>query len=139
MNAPLLTMSYPRGYLRRRIEGLERPLNLHLVKLLGFDFGRDERDHFRREISDWLEDIGSWRLKPHDQQPSAKLYYNHLFDYPFGGSEIRNVTALMQRIERDYHVKSVVDPSRVADQLQQLHWQLADRLSRNAAFADLLP
>jgi hypothetical protein len=46
-----MEMAYPRKYVENIIIGLEDPLNEHLVKLVGFDFPGEQRDHFRREVT----------------------------------------------------------------------------------------
>src|ERR1700737_1750208 len=52
-----LEMSYPRALVQQIILGLTDPLNQHLVKLAGFQFPPEQRQHFRREVRTWLDKI----------------------------------------------------------------------------------
>ena len=45
-----MEMAYPRGYVESIIIGSEDPLNEHLVKLVGFDFPAEQRNHFRQTV-----------------------------------------------------------------------------------------
>ena len=42
-----MEMSYPRKLVEQIILGLGDPINQHLIKLVGFDFPREQRQHFR--------------------------------------------------------------------------------------------
>ena len=46
------------------ILGLTDPLNQHLIKLAGFQFPAEQRQHFRREVRTWLDKIQRLRIKP---------------------------------------------------------------------------
>ena len=41
---------YPRKYVEHIFLGSEDPLNQHLIKLAGFDFSSEQRQHFRAEL-----------------------------------------------------------------------------------------
>jgi hypothetical protein len=84
-----LEMSYPRALVQQIILELTDPLNQHLVKLAGFQFPPEQRQHFRREVRTWLDKIQRLRIKPQHRPGSFKFYYDLLFDYPFGGSRSR--------------------------------------------------
>ena len=94
----IMEMAYPQKIARDIIIGMARPINQHLVKLVGFDFPPQLRDHFRRELRNWLDEIQSIRLKPTTRTGSFKFYFDPLFDYPFGGIEAPNMRALMNFI-----------------------------------------
>ena len=57
-------LAYPRKLVEHVILGLYDQINVHLVKLVGFDFSPDLRQHFRRELRAWLNKIQSLRYKP---------------------------------------------------------------------------
>src|ERR1700739_4328345 len=94
----IMEMAYPRKYVENIIIGLEDPLNEHLVKLVGFDFSAEQRNHFRREVRTWLGKIQRLRMKPDSRTGSIKFYYDLLFDYPFGGVEVQNMRTMMDVI-----------------------------------------
>jgi len=43
-----LEMAYPRKVAQDIIIGMSRPINQQLIKLVGFDFSPELRQHFRR-------------------------------------------------------------------------------------------
>ena len=69
----ILEMSYPRRVVETIINGLQDPLNQHLIKLVGFEFTPELREHFRQECEAWLDRIQRLRLKPHNRawEPSV--------------------------------------------------------------------
>ena len=66
----VLEMAYPKRYVEHIITGLEDPLNQHLVKLVGFDFEPELREHFRQECEAWLDNIQRLPIKP---QPAQRI------------------------------------------------------------------
>ena len=134
-----LEMAYPRKYVENIIIGLEDPLNERLVKLVGFDFPTEQRDHFRREVRTWLAKIQRLRMQPDSRTGSFKFYYDLLLDYPFGGVEVQNMRTIMGLIGEEYGLQPVQSPQDVVAWLRQLHSSLADRLHKGDAVLDLVP
>ena len=133
-------MSYPRKSVEIIITGLEDPLNQHLVKLVAFDFPQETRQHFRTETEAWLDRIQTLRLKPRHRPGSFKFYYDLLFDYPFGGIELQNVTGMMELISRRYPgVQPTKTPEAMVEWLRDFHTKLAQRLSAGKWVLDLIP
>ena len=133
-------MSYPRKSVEIIITGLEDPLNQHLVKLVGFDFPQETRQHFRSETEAWLDRIQTLRLKPRHRPGSFKFYYDLLYDYPFGGIELRNVIGMMELISRRYPgVRATKKPEEMVEWLREFHTVLAQRLSEGRPVLDLIP
>ena len=73
--------------MRQIFLGLTDPLNLHLIKLAGFEFPPEQRGHFRREVRTWLDKNQRLRIRSRHRTGSSKFSYDLLFDYPFGGVE----------------------------------------------------
>lgn len=116
------------------------PLNQHLGKLVAFDFPPDERRHFRKEASSWLNKIQRPRMKPTRRTGSVKFYFDHLFDYPFGGNEVENMRAMMEFISSDYDgIRPTRSPAEVVAWLQAFHTTLAQRLHAGEAVLELVP
>ncbi len=134
-----LAMAYPRKYVENIIIGLEDPLNEHLVKLVGFDFSAEQRNHFRREIRTWLGKIQRLRLKPDSRTGSFKFYYDLLFDYPFGGVEVQNMRTMMDVIAEEYELRPTKAPQELVEWLRHFHEVLADRLHNSQTVLDLVP
>ena len=133
-------MSYPRKNVEIIITGLEDPLNQHLAKLVAFEFPQETRQHFRAETEGWLDRIQTLRLKPRHRPGSFKFYYDLLYDYPFGGVELRNVTGMMELISRRYPgVRATKKPEEMVEWLRDFHTRLAHRLSEGRPVLDLIP
>ena len=88
-----LVMTYSEKMDEAIIRGLVDPLNQHLVKLVGFEFPAELRRHFRKEAGSWLNKIQRLRMKPTSRTGPFRFYFNHLFDYPFGGNEVQAIQA----------------------------------------------
>ena len=110
-----IEMAYPQKIARDIIIGLARPVNNHLIKLAGFDFPAPMRQHFRRELRNWFNEIQAIRLKPTMRTGSFRFYFDPLFDYPFGGIELENMRALMELISGEYEMR----PTRTPEELAQ--------------------
>jgi hypothetical protein len=133
-------MAYPRKLVEQIILGLSNPLNRHLVKLVGFDFTPELRRHFRREIRTWLNELQALRLKPNSRPGSFKLYFDLLYDYPFGGVEVQNMRIMMELIADEYEdARPVKRPEDMVEWLKQFHAGLAERLHNGEGVLDLIP
>jgi hypothetical protein len=71
--AETMALIYPRKLVEHVIIGLEDPLNTHLIKLIGFDFPPEQREHFCRELRVWLDKIQRLRIKPHRRTESFQF------------------------------------------------------------------
>jgi hypothetical protein len=135
-----LTLAYPRKLVEQIILGLYAPINEHLVKLIGFDFAPDLRHHFRRELRNWLRKIQALRFKPSNQTGSFKFYFDLLFDYPFGGVEVRNMRLIVDEIAEEYEgVRPIKSPEEIVEWLKAFHEELAARLHEGEDVLDLIP
>jgi hypothetical protein len=136
----LMEMAYPQKVARDIIIGMARPINQQLVKLVGFELPPQLRDHFRRELRNWLNEIQRIRLKPTTRTGSFRFYFDPLFDYPFGGIEVHNMQALMEFISSEY---DEIRPTRSAEELVEwlkgFHTELAQRLHEREAVLDMIP
>jgi hypothetical protein len=138
--AQTMEMAYPQKVARDIIIGMARPINQHLVKLVGFDFPDELRTHFRRELRNWLDEIQRIRLKPTTRTGSFKFYFDPLFDYPFGGVEVQNMRALIDFISGEYDgIRPVRTPEQLAKWLRGFHTELAQRLHEGETVLDMIP
>jgi hypothetical protein len=135
-----LEMSYPKRVAENIVNGLQDPLNQHLIKLVGFNFPPELHRHFRQECEAWLDRIQRLRLKPNNRPGSFKFYYDLLFDYPFGGVEVENMRSMMDFIARRYPgVEPTRTPEEIVAWLRAFHTALAERLSRKEPVLDMIP
>ena len=132
----ILEMAYPRRHVEQIITGLAG----HLIELVGFEFSPELRQHFRQELDTWLDRIQRLRMKPNNRTGTPKFYYDLLFDYPFGGVEVRNTQGIMSLISRHYQgVQPAKTPEEVAEWLKDFHSVLAKRLSAGEVVLDMIP
>jgi hypothetical protein len=135
-----MVMALPRKLVEQIILGLYDPINEHLVKLIGFDFPADTRQHFRRELRTWLRKIQALRFKPGNRTGSSKFYFDLLFEFPFGGVEVRNMRLIMDQIADEYdNVPSTKQPEEMVEWLRAFHTELAERLHNGEDVLDLIP
>lgn len=135
-----LEMAYPRQVAREVLIGAAEPINQHLIKLVGFSFPEELRQHFRKELRSWLNRIQRLRLKPDTRTGEVKFYFDPLFDYPFGGVEVQNTRALMEFISSEYDgIRPSRSPEDMALWLRQFHTRLAEALHDGEIVLDLLP
>jgi hypothetical protein len=133
-------MAYPRKLVEQIILGLSNPLNRDLVKLVGFDFPPEARRHFRREVRTWLNELQALRLKPGSRPGSFKLYFDMLFDYPFGGVEIQNMRKMIELVADEYeNARPIKPPEDMVAWLREFHTRLAERLHNGEDVLDLIP
>ena len=132
-------MAFPRKLVEARMLCLESQINRHLVKLAAFDFGDDLRHHFRREIRNWFNEIQALRFKPDRRTGSVRFYFDHLFDYPFGGVELENMKSLLNLIADEYAVAPIKSPEEMVEWLRRYHQRLAERLHKGEDVLDLIP
>lgn len=133
-------MAYPQKVARDIIIGMADPINQHLVKLIGFQFDPDLRQHFRTELRSWLNKIQRIRLKPNARAGSFKFYFDPLFDYPFGGVEVQNMRALIEFISSEYGgIRPTKSPEDMGIWLKEFHTNLAQALHNGEAVLDMVP
>jgi hypothetical protein len=133
-------MALPRKLVEQVILGLYDPINVHLVKLVGFDFSPELRQHFQRELRNWLRKIQRLRFKPHNRTGASKFYFDMLFDYPFGGVEVRNMRLIMDEIADEYeNSRPNKTPEEMVAWLREFHRELAERLHNGEDVLDLIP
>lgn len=60
----LMEMSIRQKKAEQIVSGLEQPINLHLLKLLGCVAPQEKREHWKRELETWLLRIAAITLKP---------------------------------------------------------------------------
>ncbi|MBV9551691.1 MAG: hypothetical protein JO032_02745 [Alphaproteobacteria bacterium] len=133
-------LAYPRKMVESILVGLSDPLNDHLIKLIGFDFPAEARQHFHREVRTWLKKIQILRFKPNNRTGSVKFYFDFLFDYPFGGVEEQNVRRIANAIADEYeHARPTKSPRELVEWLHSFHRELAQRLHRGEDVLDMIP
>lgn len=132
----VLEMAYPRRKIEQIVTGLERPLNRHLLKLVGLAAPEPTRAVWRKEVKRWLLEIASLRLKPSNRMLAAETLFEWLFEEPFGGAEARNAGALLA-LEADAFPQTL-GGAEAAVRLRALHEALTLRLAVGDPGFDLI-
>jgi hypothetical protein len=71
---------------------------------------------------------------------SSKFYFDMLFDYPFGGVEVRNMRLIMDEIADEYDdARPTKTPEEMVEWLRAFHTGLAERLHNGEDVLDLIP
>jgi len=133
----LMEMSIRKKKAEQIVSGLEQPINLHLLKLLGCTASPETRSHWKRELETWLLRIAAITLKPDDTPIPAKVAWQWLYDETFGGSEVRNAEMMLRFLARDYPRNDIATPE-IAARLRSIHQQLAVRIARNDPGLDII-
>jgi hypothetical protein len=94
-------MAVPRKKAEQQVSGLEWPINLHLVKLLGLEVPEATRTAWKRELREWCGQIATLRIKPANRTLPAATLMTWLHDERFEGSEVQNVSAMLA-LQADY-------------------------------------
>lgn len=122
---PLLEMAYSQKKAESIITGLEKPINNHLLKIWTMPES-EHAGHWMTEALNWLDEVGEIILKPDNRRPSAQFYYRILFDEPFGGAEVRNLTSRLRRLQREgYRFTTSLSPDDLVQRLRAFHEQFA--------------
>lgn len=133
-------MSLPRKLVEHVFLDLYDQINVHLIKLAGFDFSDELRRHFRKELRAWFNKIQALRFKPSNRTGSYKFYFDLLFDYPFGGVEIENMQRIIDSTIYDYEdVRPTKTVSELVSWLRHFHQELAERLHNGEDVLDMIP
>lgn len=127
---PLLEMAYSQKKAESVITGLEKPINDHLLKLWTMP-GSEYRDHWLTELSTWIDEVGEIILKPNNRRPHSAFYYRILFDEPFGGTKLANITSRLKRLQRQgYTLTTNASPDELLARLSQFHKAFGDKATK---------
>jgi hypothetical protein len=130
----------PRKAVEQILLGMCDPLDDQLVKLVGFEFSPGLRRRFRRELRAGLRKIERLRFKPGNRTGSSKFYFNLLFDYPFGGVEVRNMRLIMDDIaDESETARPTQSPEEMVARPRGFHTRPAERLHEGEDVLDLIP
>jgi hypothetical protein len=133
----LMEMSIRKKKAEQIVSGLEQPINLHLLKLLGCVADPETRHHWKHELETCLLRIAAITLKPDNTPIPARVVYQWLYDETFGGSEQRNAEMMLRFLARDYP-RNDTATSTIVDRLRSIHERLAERISRNDPGLDVV-
>jgi hypothetical protein len=115
----LIEMAVPRKKAEQQVSGLEWPMNLHLVKLLGFQAPEATRQAWKRELRECCGQIATLRVKPANHSLPAATLLTWLYEERFEGSEVQNVTAMLA-LQQDF-ARNEASPEEVAARLRGFH------------------
>ena len=80
------------------------------------------------------------RFKPHNRTGLSKFYFDLLFEYPFGGVEVRNMNLIIDESADEYEgARPTKQPEEMVEWLRAFHTELAERLHNGEDVLDLIP
>lgn len=132
--APIMAVTRKKA--EQQVAGLEWPLNLHLVKLLGFDAPEATRQAWKREVREWCTQVATLRIKPANRPLPARTLLAWLHDERFQGSEAQNVAAMLalpEGLRRNGQT-----PEAVAARLHEFHVSACAALAAGQVPAELI-
>lgn len=139
-------MSFTRAKAEQRVSGLEYEFNGLLIKVAAFEnFRAALRDHWRNEIRAFMNKFRVIGLNPDDRPPPAAMFYGLLYDEPFAGNEVKNVTVHFDEIRDDYADEGAFPttptktPEEIAKWLKEFHAALSEMLSKGENPHSLIP
>jgi hypothetical protein len=135
---PLFEMAFRKKKAEQIVMGLERPINYHLLKLLGFQASPEARAHWKTELDEWLSQIAVIKLKPDNKPISTKLAFEWLYDEPFGGSEEQNTTFMLNFLARKGLIRNAETAAIICEKLKSIHEQLAEQIAQNKSGAHVI-
>ena len=115
----LIEMALTRKKAEQQVSGLEWPINLHLVKLLGFVAPPTTRAAWKRELREWFTQIATLRVKPDRRPLPARTLHEWLYAERFEGSETENIAAMLAL--PDTLTRNGATPAEVAGKLAGFH------------------
>jgi hypothetical protein len=124
----LIEMAVPRKKAEQQVSGLEWPMNLHLVKLLGFEAPEATRQAWKRELREWCGQIATLRIKPANRTLPAATLMTWLHDERFEGSEVQNVGAMLA-LQTDF-ARNTASAEDIATSLRDFHAEATRSLAQ---------
>lgn len=132
--APIMAVTRKKA--EQQVSGLEWPLNLHLVKLLGFDAPEATRAVWKREVREWCTQVATLRIEPANRPLPARTLLAWLHDERFEGSAAQNVAAMLALPEGLR--RNALPPEAVAARLHEFHAAACASLAAGQVPHDLI-
>jgi len=131
----LFEMAYNRKKMIEKIEGLQIPINDHLLKIILFD----DKQNFNKHINDletWLSDIQELDFQRKNKKLKAKDYFKILFKEPI--TDDSNVQYIENKLKGKLKKYSKLPRRKSKEEaiiiLYKLHKEISELLSRNEIY-----
>ncbi len=120
------------------VTGLEKSINNHLLMLWTMPDSVDA-SHWLTEVLNWLDEVNEIMLKPDNRRPAAAFYFRILFDEPFGGAEVQNLTSRLRRLQRQsYKFTTNASPEDLVRRLRDFHTAFSTQCAAASVTEDQL-
>lgn len=134
-----LEMAFPKKMIENRVSNLEYQINQYLLKIIGMKADNNLIQHWKTEVKTWYREIGNMVWKNTNKPLKAKIYFELLYDYPFGGVEERNINRSLEWFEEEYGmIRNGKPVDEIASILRTFHQSASEIISNSQSVSDLI-
>jgi hypothetical protein len=129
-NTALFEMAFERKNAINAVRGKAKPIVDHLIYLLIYKNSK-ARNHWKSELSAFIDSIDYLYLKPSKRKLSGNDYYNLLFEEPLGGDIIQTEKLINQAIRKEDNPDIKVNPYILKESLEKIIHKLSFDLAND--------
>jgi hypothetical protein len=126
-NTNLMEMAFQRREVENRITDLANPLVVHLIKILVFPKSA-YKDHWIKEVNNWLRTINKFKLKPKNKRPTYAQYNEWIIEK----WELYNqIPTILKELKTDYPSEKILLPNRLREDLLTIMHSICKDLAKD--------
>ena len=131
-NNIITEMAFDRKTVIKKIDGLEKPLNLHLIKIIRYKDDLNFEKHLK-DVKNWLVQIQKMDVGKKNKKLPEKEYFKLLFTQPFtDATNIKRIQDYEKSDLKDYlKLPRIRSEQETVELLFVIHKEIAKRLSNN--------
>ena len=126
----LFEMAFERKTAINIVRGKAKPIVDHLIYLLIYK-NSNARNHWKSELSAFINSIDYLYLKPSKRKLSGNDYYNLLFEEPLGGDIIQIEKLLSQALSKEGDPNATINPYILKESLEKIIHKLSFDLAND--------
>lgn len=128
-------MAFDRKTVIKKIEGLERPINLHLIKVIRYKDELNFEKHLK-DIKKWIEEIQELDVGKKDKKLPEREYFKLLFTSRFSDEHnSKYILKLEKGVLSEYsNLPKLRDEKETISLIYKIEKELAKRLSEDNAY-----
>ena len=125
-------MAFDRKTVIKKIDGLEKPLNLHLIKIIRYKDDLNFEKHLK-DVKNWLVQIQKMDVGKKNKKLPEKEYFKLLFTQPFtDATNIKRIQNYEKSDLKDYSkLPRIRSEQETVELLFKIHKEIAKRLSND--------
>lgn len=126
----LFEMAFERKTAINIVRGKAKPIVDHLIYLLIYK-NSNAINHWKSELSAFINSIDYLYLKPSKRKLSGNDYYNLLFEEPLGGDIIQTEKLLSQALSKEGDPNATINPYFLKESLEKIIHKLSFDLAND--------